>query len=218
MDEQLAQLKNAVLAGMPECAPADALAKIGKDRKMPRAPGETDAEYASRLKDAWTFWEDVGSAFGLLKELKVHGFPSGTNGAIVLQQNGTYYQLDDMDPPDLVTGNLMQCVNRKDLTGATPGTLRGWTFDVAFGNDQQFAQFGILFPVDVPTLTTGSEDAARLNEIVVRSQPGKARFYGVWVVVTGEGFGWPASDARTFGSGGTWGGNTIRYIEPTTQQ
>ena len=80
-DDQVTRLKTGIRARFPEDAAAmvmeDALEEIAKDRMLPRGgstPGANDeplADWATRLKNAWTTWEMAGSAKGLLTELAV---------------------------------------------------------------------------------------------------------------------------------------------------
>lgn len=86
----VARAKAAVKARFPQLAPSDALDEIGIERKMPRGPGETDANYAARLQAAWNTWPWAGTAFGLLSALSAGGYPT----AEVRIQKAIRYYLD----------------------------------------------------------------------------------------------------------------------------
>lgn len=214
LDNVRARLTDGVLARFPGTAAADSQDAIGLGRLLPRAPSESNDDYAARLNAAWTTWgEDpvlgggAGSHLGMLKALKSLGLPMDTTGATIVQQNGRYSQLDGSD--NLVLGTLMDCVNRQDLTGAVPGDLPGWTFE---GRDQFYSEFGIVFPEDVVDLTEESPLATALHVEVERWRPGKMVYVGTWVIVTGQTLGWPTG--RTLGTEPNLGGNDVRYIPP----
>ncbi len=139
-DDYVSRVKQAAKADAPSLGAADGLDDIGDDRLLPRGPSESEASYRARLKDAFDKWALAGAHKGLLLELKAMGFPMGTDGAHIVQYNGRYTYLDSND--DLVVGNLMNCVNRPDLTGAI-NPQPGWVFDAP---DTLWSKFGILFP------------------------------------------------------------------------
>lgn len=61
-------------SSLPAIAPTGALEALGREQQMPRALGESDAEYAARLADAFDIWSYAGTAYGLLLALKAAGF------------------------------------------------------------------------------------------------------------------------------------------------
>lgn len=223
IDQQVARMKLAVRCRYPQDALAagmsDALDEIGKDRLLPRgaavSPGEsdeTDANYAARLLAAWDTWEKAGTPLGLLRELAVHGFPTGATGAMIVNHLGIAYVLDH-------TGQLLRstpcavCVNRTDLHGVIPSTLlTGFTLDA---RDQFFSHFMIIFLQAAGALAnnTGNPVKACLNQIVRRWRCGGAIYNGAAVVPSGAGvWGWPPTD--TWGDGGVWGWNGAIFIDP----
>lgn len=57
---------------------ASSLALIGTERRLPRYPGETLAEYASRLEGAWEAYQSAGSETTLIAQLAAFGLPNCT--------------------------------------------------------------------------------------------------------------------------------------------
>jgi hypothetical protein len=210
LDTLVDLFREAVHARLPGLCPADALPLIGTERSLPQAVGETDADYATRLKGAWDIWAGDntpvtgtggggGSPLGLLNALKAAGFPTGATGATIVYQNGRYAQLDAGG--EVVLGTLMVCANRVNLLGAVQARP-GWTFNT---NDNFHSIFGILFPV-ATTVVAGT-----INSIVVKWRPGKALFVGTWVLTSGRLWGWPPNG--TWGSG-NWGGTVTFHPGP----
>lgn len=56
-------------------SPPDALPLIGSERRMPRYPGETDAQYRARLYGAWDTYQFGGDENTILGQLALAGFP-----------------------------------------------------------------------------------------------------------------------------------------------
>lgn len=70
---QSQRTRDAVKARFVHLAPVDALPDLGKDRKMLRAPGETDDGYRERLLNAFDIWATAGTEAGLLELFRVAG-------------------------------------------------------------------------------------------------------------------------------------------------
>lgn len=66
---------DAVLARLPISAPSDALVYLGADRRILRAPGETDAAYALRLRQAFAHWAMSGKEAGIIACFAAAGLP-----------------------------------------------------------------------------------------------------------------------------------------------
>jgi hypothetical protein len=211
MDAIIARFRDATFSRLPdsELAASDSLDEIGRVRKLPRGPGETDATYAERLQRAWDLWAGdntpvtgagggAGSHLGMLNAISAAGIPTGPNGATIVQQNGRYAQLDVGG--NLVLGLLDDCVNRLALDG-TPMTRPGWTFD---GRDNFYSVFGIVFP------QSATFEAALLNAAVEQWRPSKALYVGAWIIETGVALGWPLG--QTLGAGPPLGGNVITFV------
>lgn len=98
-DEMTGALKERVAArfpirpntSLPPIAPTGALEALGREQQMPRALGESDAEYAQRLAAAFDIWQYAGTAYGLLLALRAAGF--GT--ARICIARSRRYHLDD---------------------------------------------------------------------------------------------------------------------------
>jgi hypothetical protein len=207
---------DATRARFPGFGAGASLDEIGRDRQLPRGDAEADEDYAARLLDAWAIWGGdntpltgegggAGAHLSLLRALALLGLPDGTDGMTIVQQNGRTAQLVS----DALSLDVAEnCINRQNLTGSI--TVRpGWTFE---GRDTFYSEFGLVFPVDVPTLTAGSQLAASLNATVRKWKPSKALFVGTWVIESGLTLGWPTG--RTLGGDPDLGGNVIRYIPP----
>lgn len=223
-DLQVERMKTGVRARCPEDAAAmgmvDALEEIGRDRMLPRGgstPGANDeplADWAARLKNAWTTWEMAGSAKGLLTELAVQGFPVGATGTSVFNHAGRRYYLEEGG--DLNVSNPCDaCANRVDRTGVVPSPLlTGFTLDA---RDQFSSHFCILFLQDVPSLTNNAGNTAKaiLNQTVQRWRQGGAHYVGASVVPVASGarvLGWPPG--LKVGDTGTIGATGSRFIAP----
>lgn len=200
---ELDRVRQALVADVPGQAPADAIDLVGGDRMLPRyatSSGYTEdaATYAERLRTAWdspSGWSFAGSHGSLLLALARAGFPTGKAlGAVVIQRTKRYSYLTGTAPNFTVAFE----------------THSGWNFD--WRDTGYWNQFGIVFGADIPALVDGSQQARILNATVRAWKPGKARYMGAIVVVSGAIWGWPLG--VTWGMAGrTWGG-VARYITP----
>lgn len=196
-DIQFERARQAVLSNNPAVCPDDALAYIGQERQLPQGSAETTANYRERLRTAWDRndgWAFAGSHGGLLFALARAGFPTG----------------------DPAGAHIMQRINLYSWLAAgvvTFGTHPIWTFDAT--SPAVWNQFGIVFGADVSGLTTGSQKAAILNQLVALWKPAKARFMGTWVIASGVAWGWPVG-LKWGAVGLKWGAATgNRFIPPT---
>jgi uncharacterized membrane protein YeaQ/YmgE (transglycosylase-associated protein family) len=73
-DALAARAKDAVKASFSPGAPADALWRIGADCRIERLGGESDAQYRTRLGQAFEIWERAGTARGMVEALRDAGF------------------------------------------------------------------------------------------------------------------------------------------------
>jgi hypothetical protein len=64
-DAKTSLAREACKARMSELAPADALVRIGADRVVLQAPGETDAAFRARLLTAFDIWHAAGTEQGI---------------------------------------------------------------------------------------------------------------------------------------------------------
>lgn len=219
MDAVAERYRQALFVSLPGYAASigdtAALDLIGIDRSLPRGPGESNDDYAPRLVGAWDAWAGddtpgtgvgggAGSHLGMLNAIATAGMPTGPAGATIVQQNGRWAQLDGDGL--LVLGDLMDCVNRMDLTGAV-NPRPGWTFE---GRPNFYSEFGIVFP------ETATIDATALNIAVEQWRPSKALYIGAWVITTGDlTLGWPTG--RTLGTEPNLGGNVVTFYPGATR-
>lgn len=70
LDARAAVLSEAVRARFPRAVDQDALAYIGRERRIRRAPTEAAATYATRLLRWWDAHRARGSAFEMLRQLR----------------------------------------------------------------------------------------------------------------------------------------------------
>jgi hypothetical protein len=206
-DEVLDRARLGVLARMPGKipreqgapdveAPSDALDHVGADRGMPRAPSETDPDFATRLLGVWGANQYLGGPYGLLKALSDYGFV----GANLIYDNGRYWYLSS---GVLTAGTLGVMVTR-----ARPG----WMFDADLLLGANWSRFGLLFPTDAANLA-GVQGPALLNATVERWRSAASTYMGSWVVLAGGVWGWPPT--ATWGAmGADWGGGSVRFIPP----
>ncbi len=110
-------------ASMPDAAPTPALAYIGRDRKIRRGIGESDADYALRLVPWLDDWRLAGSAFGILHQLR--GYLNAPGTLRIVTANGTWWTLH----PDGTT--------EKRVTLPT----KNWNWD---GNPHLWARFWVI--------------------------------------------------------------------------
>ena len=54
--------------------PTDGLNRKGRERQIPRYPGESDGDYAIRLREAWTLWSEAGFRSQLISTIEGYGF------------------------------------------------------------------------------------------------------------------------------------------------
>jgi hypothetical protein len=236
LDEQTDRFRQARRASFLDGAVAlqmdDALDRIGDDRLLPRggsAPNlsdEASATYAARLKPAFTTWGQddtlgggAGSVLGILKQIKIAGFPIeptapnySTTGGFLINHLGRIYQLIAGELN--VVGDAAVCVNRQNLDGTVSGTLAGWTLDA---RDQFYSRWMLLFVEDVPTLTNADCPAkSRLNAICNRWKSGSAIYSGCAIAPQESSaivWGWPTT--TTWGQASLeWGTNGARFINP----
>lgn len=68
-DALLDKAQQSLFARMPGLADPSALPLIGADRLIPRGPGETDAQFAMRLRGAFDLWQRAGINAGVLRQV-----------------------------------------------------------------------------------------------------------------------------------------------------
>jgi hypothetical protein len=152
-DLSVAWADRAQLQHFPADCEAEALPLLGSERGLPQGPTETDADYRIRLTQAIPLWRRAGSPLGLLLALHYEGF----SGAVIVQQNGCYFELTDPDP-------ISPVQTKGDLGERPVDGHPWWTFD---NDDAWCSRFAILFPAGVGIFTRvgwavfdGTEDGA----------------------------------------------------------
>ena len=200
-DDIVDRYQEAGTAGYPDLAPADALPWIGKERMLPRMPGESEAAYRERLRLAWETWREAGTIPGMLKALDRLGLPAA--GELYLIEEGGKYSY--LLSSTVTLGSLM--VQRHT-------SRSGWWFDGETLN----TRFALLFDTDHATVDPGSASGpasiASLVETVNTWRPASATFYGIYVILAGTHFlGWPTTQVLG-GSVFNLGGNSMRTIFP----
>lgn len=68
-DALIDKMEQALLARMPERADPSALPLIGADRLLPQGPGETNAQFALRLRKAFPTWQRAGINSGVFRQV-----------------------------------------------------------------------------------------------------------------------------------------------------
>ena len=100
-DQAQALLKEAVKARWPDPWRGDALPLQGRDRRIYRAPVETDAQYAARLNTAGDLWQWAGTPTAMVGIFAPYGYSSTSttgsrvtvvpNYAVILEGNLTWF-------------------------------------------------------------------------------------------------------------------------------
>jgi hypothetical protein len=185
------RVRQSVLSRFFLHATRDALNYGGTERQLIRAPADTDAQFAERLRIAWDTWKWAGTPFGILSEMKASGYPD-VSLVIAL---GKRYRLD-------TDGTLL----------TTDGDTGTFTFTTGFWNE-----FRVVFDAlpahwsgVVPSST--SEEANKVRGIIKRWKPGHAIFDGI-VILNGQnvwGYG-----GLTWGQASLTWGSTATYWLPT---
>lgn len=127
LDILLAAHKAAVKCRFVAVAPADALPHHGDARGLARYPGDTDATYRARLAGAWSFWQQAGTAAGILAALDACGF----HNAAVYTARGSAPPSVSPWPPDSDTANWSRFWVYLDVTADADNPF-GWA-PVAWG-------------------------------------------------------------------------------------
>lgn len=146
-DGQVATLKEAVKARMPERGPSDALPYMGQDRKLIQGYDESDDDFRTRCKTAWQQWQLAGTWAELLFQLYWScGLDAGSTW--IVQQNGYAYNLSanpgvDEDPTTLLQVTPLGA----NPTVTYPDPVPWWTFDM---RTDLCARFAIIIGSPLP--------------------------------------------------------------------
>jgi hypothetical protein len=73
-DTLVERAKDAVEAGLVVDAPSDALAGLGRDARVDRAPDEGDDSWRARIRGAWDAWTWAGNRYGITRAVTLLGY------------------------------------------------------------------------------------------------------------------------------------------------
>lgn len=206
-DVLVARWKAAVKAGFPDYAPADAMPYLQSEIGIPRAPGDSDSDYAAKLLRAWELWPFAGTPLGLLLAFEAAGYDP--TQYVIVQQEYRAYGLDS---------NTALPPYERLIIYSLIGDR--WTFDWDF---TLWSRFGVLFPdsanlpagwlagaASPPTaITTPDKDEVNAMITMVRKwKRAAATFEWIRVCTGGAIWGWPVT--LEWGAPGLfWGGATV---------
>jgi len=74
LDDLADSARAAMLARLVVTAPEDALELAGRERGLPRYPGEYLTAYRNRLVNAWDYWREAGTLPGMTHALEALGY------------------------------------------------------------------------------------------------------------------------------------------------
>lgn len=94
MDKTVQAALDAVWMRCPTVCPEDALSILGRDRRLPRAPGEPPAAYRRRLLLWLDYWSHAGLPLGLLYAVQSYLYP-GYPRVRMVTRGGWWYTLDE---------------------------------------------------------------------------------------------------------------------------
>lgn len=178
-DELAEDLLAAVQARLVELAPWDALTLLGTERTIARAPADTDAQYAARVRGAWDLWALGGTAHGVLRAL----FDFGYRGMHLMAVNGgADTSLDGSGNPVIAQ-------------------LGSWSIDATL---TFWSKFQVLFTWPLPWGTvpdSGSAEVASIRRAVRDWAPGFVTSGIAVQTAAGQLWGWPR---RTWGTWSVW--------------
>lgn len=128
-DEQVSLVRQGVRARLPGVAPADALPYLGQDRKLIQGYAESNDDFRTRCRTAFSQWELAGTWAELLFQL-YWSCGLDTSSTWIVQQNGYAYNLTanpgaDEDPLPLL--NVTPLMDNPTVTYPTP--VPWWRFD-----------------------------------------------------------------------------------------
>lgn len=239
-DDNVEQLREAVLARFPGEAPSDALSHIGGDRKLIQGYAESNANFRVRLRTAWDDWSRAGTPVELLTQLYWEGYTT----AVLVQQNGLIYSLSGAptagsDPTSLLVITYAAPLNSPltpspdpPYTKTIPATSQvpdgsgglatiatpWWIFDY---KTDFCSRFALILPTQPSTIdpsgnamwTSGVPTAdalSRLRFLIQTWKPGSQSLVEIIAFVSGLVWGYPPT--QDWGGGGlTWGGANHTY-------
>lgn len=124
-----------IRAKFPGAAPAEALARIGRDRRIRRGLAESDDNYRERLRLWLDSWRRAGSAYAIALQLRAY---LGVAGTIrVVNANGTWWTLG---PDGSLTRHVTLPAKNWDWDGHPELWARFWV--VLYADDYSWVRDG----------------------------------------------------------------------------
>jgi hypothetical protein len=170
-----------------DTSPPDALPVIGSGRDMPRYPGETDAQYRSRLWDAWDAYVVGGTEAAITGQLAEYGL---SNTRCISQHDGWRFEI----PPTGSEWSRFVVVIEQTHSWATAYTYgTGYSYGTA--------------------MTYGSaatpDDVATVKGIIMKWKPAHSRNPYILLIIDHEYYGDPDLD---YGAAGVvYGADVARW-------
>ena len=187
------RMQQAVMTRFPAFATRTAVERLGAERGVPRALGETLESYASRVKAAWTSWTYAGTAYGLLRTLSEAGYE---NVQLAIYNGRRYY----LNP----TTRALEFV---DLGS------HSWLFGEI--GDEYWSRFIVLFPnpllarwVDDGVPAEDSDEANIIRGLVRRWKPAHMLCDRILIATSDETWDYFPEDGTWDDPGATWGDET----------
>jgi hypothetical protein len=188
-DDFAARAKLGLMARFPSYAPDDdALAAIGRDRKIVRGIGEPAAAYAARLVRAVDDMKRRGSPFAMLEQLRA--YLQAPCVVRTVDRRGNWYSIDAAgnESSSIATGNW-----NWDSTEAAPCWGRFWVVIYPVGGTLPWAPSdSVPFASRTTIGTTATPDqVASLRSIVRDWKPAGTKCE--WIVVSYDAAYWGPS-------------------------
>jgi hypothetical protein len=191
-DEQVERLLAGVKARFPERAPYDALELLGRERQIDRGIGESSANYAARIQNAWELWTRAGTAYAVLLGLRDGGFP----GARIQVVRGREYRLD-------ASGNLVVYQLPAGVWTIDPSNPAFWSKFTVLWSYLDGWPFGLDYMLNGPNVIVQNGYAP---PDVTENGPAAldGSFTDLEIVITQSGAGEDAAFTYSLNGGLTW--------------
>jgi hypothetical protein len=171
LDAVSARVRLGTYAKFPTYAPPDALAHLGRDRRIVRGLSETDENYAARLLRYLDDWKLAGNPFALMTQLRA--FLGADLKMRTVDNSGNWYSIDT---DGTRTVNLAQ--GNWDWDGDADKWSRFWVIiypngywsTITWGSGLQWGQPGLTWGS-----TATSEEVAGVRSIVTEWKPAGCR-------------------------------------------
>jgi len=163
--------------------PADALAYVGGNKSIERYPGDTDATYKARTKQAFSSWEEAGTRHALLRELSAFGYP----GALL-------YEDWEWSRPPQPWWSQFWVLFPDGTHSVAPSTVQ-------YGSGELYGPSGLMYGV---TGITAAE-LSGLRRIIKKWKRASSICRGLIFVTGGIVYG----QGITYGSGAVYGGTQV---------